>query len=439
VLSFAEADTPADAWPPGGAPRSGAAPALNADSVVEQVLARNPSLAQMAAAAQAAAARYPQATSLDDPMFAATAGPGTFAPDDPGVHFAYRVELSQKYPWPGKLALRGEGAQAEAQAAGKDVDDMRLQLVESAKAAFYDYYLAERDLEVNAEGLLLLEAFRRITRTYFEHPTKDRKTPIQDVYQADVELGRQRERRLALERMRRVAVARLNTLMHLPPDAPLPPAPKDLRVGDRLPDAAALRALALARRPDLQALVSRVRAEEAALRLACKEFYPDFEPFVMYDRFMGNNETNADLATMVGVRMNLPVRRDKRYAAVAEARARIGQRQAELARQTDQVALQVEEAFARVREAEQAVRLYREQILPDARRNVQAARPAYESGLVPALSYVEAERNYVDLQERFYDVVAAYFARRAGLERAVGGPIDGPMLPAPAGSQPAQP
>jgi outer membrane protein TolC len=410
---------------------------LTVESVVEEVLARNPSLAQMAAAAQAAAARYPQVTSLEDPMFAATIGPGTFVPDDPGIHFAYRLELAQKYPWPGKRALRGQNALAEAQAAGNDVDDMRLQLIENAKAAFYDYYLVERGLDVNAEGLRLLEEFRRITRSYFEHPTKERKTPLQEVYQVDVELGRQRERRLALERKRQVAVARINTLMHLPPDAPLPSAPKDLQAGDRLPDGHALRALALARRPDLQALANRVRAEEASLRLACKEFYPDVEAFVMYDRFMGNNESSDDLATMVGVRVNLPVRRDRRYAAVAEARARLAQRRAELDRQTDQANFQVEEAYAQVRESEQAMRLYQEKILPDARQNVAAARPAYESGLIPAVSYIEAQRSYVELQDRYYDVVAEYSRRRAALERAVGGPIDGPM-PALAGTPPTR-
>src|SRR5262245_29140085 len=40
---------------------------LTVDAVVEQVLARNPSLAQMTAAWQAASARYQQVTSLDDP------------------------------------------------------------------------------------------------------------------------------------------------------------------------------------------------------------------------------------------------------------------------------------------------------------------------------------------------------------------------------------
>src|SRR5262245_37323193 len=64
----------ATALAPPPAPLDGL-PELTADALVEQVLARNPSLAQMVAAWQAAQARYPQVTSLDDPMFAATVGP----------------------------------------------------------------------------------------------------------------------------------------------------------------------------------------------------------------------------------------------------------------------------------------------------------------------------------------------------------------------------
>ena len=92
--------------------------------LVAQVVARNPTVAQMAAAAQAAAARYPQVTSLEDPRAGGFVGPASIGSRD--VDFAYRVEVSQAFPFPGKLALRGEGARHEAAAAVADLDDARL-------------------------------------------------------------------------------------------------------------------------------------------------------------------------------------------------------------------------------------------------------------------------------------------------------------------------
>jgi outer membrane protein TolC len=296
---------------------------------------------------------------------------------------------------------------------------MRLQLVESAQTAFYDYYLVERALEVNEESLGLLRDFRKNAQTRYQTGL----VPEQDVLQADVEIGREQDRRLELEQMREVAIARINSLMHLLPDSPLPAPPKQVNLIEELPDAQSLRVIALARRPDLQALADRIAAEEASLGLARKEFYPDFEPFFMYDRFMGNVSDNRDLATMLGLRLNLPVYRQRRYAAVAEAEARIAQRRGELARLMDQVNYQVQEAYARVQRSERSVRLYRDTILKAAEANVKAAQSAYITGKIPFLSLIEAQRNVVGLRDRYYEAVADYFRRRATLERAVGGPL----------------
>jgi outer membrane protein TolC len=416
---------------------------LSVDVLVEQVLAVNPSLAQMVAAWQAASARYPQVTSLEDPMFAGTIGPGTIGPDDPGINFAYRMEISQKYPWPGKLRLRGQNALAEAGAAGNEVDDMRLQLIESARAAFYDYYLVARALEVNEQNLRLLERFRTVAQSRYENKL----VPLQDVLQAKVEIGRERQRRLTLERMQEVAVARINTLLNRPPTVPLPPPPQKVTVGDGIPDAESLRSVALSRRPDLLALNNRIAADQASLGLAYKEFCPDLEPFFMYDRFMGNNDQNKDLATMVGLKLNLPIRLARRRAAVAEAQARLNQRRAELARQVNQVNFEVQQAHAQVRESSRTVRIYEQSILPDAQRNVEAAQSAYETGGIAMLNFIGALRDQVMLRDRYYEAVADYFRRRATLERVIGGPLTtspapgsgGPVLPSgvPCGPGPA--
>jgi outer membrane protein TolC len=390
---------------------------LSVDVLVQQVLARNPSLAQMAAAWEAASARYPQAISLEDPMFAVTLGPATYGSNT--VEGAYRIEVAQKYPFPGKRRLRGENALAEAQAAGNEVNDMRLQLIEAARNAFYDYYLLARALEVNAEGLRLLRSFRDNASTRFQTGL----VPQQDVLQADVEIGRQQERTRTLERMQRVAVARINTLLDMPPDSPLPPAPREIAEQKLLPDAGQLRATALALRPDLQALANRLAADQAALALAHKDYFPDFEPFAMYDRFMGNMSDNRALAYMVGVKLNLPLRVGRRDAAVAEAVAKLNQRRAKLALLTDQVNYQVQEAYEQVRESQDIVRLYKQKILSDAKLNVDAAQAAYITGKIPMLSLIEAQRSIVMLRDRYFEVVADYYRRLANLERVVGEPL----------------
>ena len=387
-------------------------PLLTAEDVVRAVLERNPTLERMRAAAEAAAARYPQVTSLDDPMFALSTAPGSAW--SPNVDYAARVEFSQKLLYPGKRGLKGTAARAEAAAAAADIDDTRLQLVEAAVSALADYYLAERATEVARENARILTELRQNA----EAQARAGKGLQQDINQAEVELARQEERLVALRRARQVAVARLNTLMHLPPDRTLPP-PAELKTTAPLPDPVQLRTAAVSARPDVRAAADRLAAEEAALHLALKEYNPDVDVMAAYDGFwQGLN--GRPLQWQVGARVNLPVRTARRVAAVAEAKARVVQRRAELARLTDRVNFEVQEAFEQLRESEEVVRLYESKVLPAADANVREAQAAYTNNRVPFLTLVEAQRGRVALRDRYYEAVAETSRRRAALERAAG-------------------
>jgi cobalt-zinc-cadmium efflux system outer membrane protein len=132
---------------------------------------------------------------------------------------------------------------------------------------------------------------------------------------------------------------------------------------------------------------------------------------------------NRDLATMLGVRLNLPVRLARRDAAVAEAQARIAERRAELAKQVNQVGFEVQQAYAQVEESKKNVRLYLQTVLPAAEQNLKAAQSAYVTAKIPFLSLIEAERELIRLRDRYEELVADYYRRLAALERAVGGPL----------------
>jgi outer membrane protein TolC len=151
---------------------------------------------------------------------------------------------------------------------------------------------------------------------------------------------------------------------------------------------------------------------------------------------MGNGPAR-DLAPQLAVRINLPVRKARRLAAVSEAESRIAQRRAELARMTDQANYEVQQAYEQVREAQRVVRLYETEVLPAARNNVRAAQAAYVPGKIPLIALIEAQRNSVNLQDRYYEAIADYFRRLATLERAAGGSLS--PVTAGASGQPTNP
>lgn len=372
------------------------------DELVRDVLERNPSLQAMIEAWRAAAQRYPQMISLEDPMF------GFMRGTDQG----WMVEASQKLPWPGKRWLRGNMAAAEAEVAGYDVRETRLRLTEAATMAFFDYYQAERQLAVNREAARLVQEFRDIAKTLYE---ANRATD-QDVLQANVELADLEARRAELVRERKIAAARINTLLHREVDHALPPPPAEVAVAVEVPSTAALAALAVQQRPDLAAQEARICSEENALALACKEFYPDFEVVAKHDAFMP-----VAMQNQVGMNLNVPIYRERRHAAVEEASARLRQRRAELQRLVDEARFEVQSASQRLAERREVVGLYKDKILPAARANVDSARIKYTNAQLDFLRLVEAQRQYQVQQDRYYMAVADYHRIAAELERAVGG------------------
>src|SRR4029079_18754144 len=283
----------------------------------------------------------------------------------------------------------------DADAASSDVEDMKLQLTEMARNAYYEYFLVHRSLDVNYDALKLLDESRRNAEARF----RTGQAATQDILQADVEGGKQRERGIALERMRRVAIARLNTMMHQAPDDPLALPPVRLVSGNRLPPAPQLIAAALGNRPDLRALEARIASDRAALVLALKDYWPDVEVAAAYDTIMGNGPMR-DLAPQIGLRMNLPVRTRKRNGAVAEAQAKIAARSGELSARIDQVKFQVQEAYELVLESERVLELYEGKIVPQAAESVKAAQNAYVTGTTPFVSLIEAQRSLITLRER---------------------------------------
>lgn len=388
---------------------------LSLRDLLREVESRNPSVQAMVYAWQAMAQRYPQVVALDDPMFMAMAAPASFGSNQ--VESAYILQGSQKLPWFGKRPARGQAAQAEASAAFQDMNDTRLQINQVTHIAFYDYYLVQRELELIEESSVVMHGFQDTAQTKYEN----NQVTQQDVLQAEVELADIERRRIEIERMRRVAIARINTLLRRAPIDPLPAPPRTLDLDGDLPQVASLQSAAAVQRPDLGALASRVRAEEAALSLALKQYYPDAELFGRYDSFWQPALTQSDLRGQVGVNMNVPLYRGKLQAAVCEAQFRLGQRKAEYQQRQLDIQYDVQAAYEAVQESKQAAELYSKKFLPFAEQNVDVARSNYDVGKTTFLSLAQAQRQLIEVRAKYQQTIADYHRRMAELERAVGG------------------
>ncbi len=383
---------------------------LALSALVSEVQQRNPSLKAVLATWGAAAERSPQVVALDDPMFQSMFAPASFSSST--IQSSYIVGVTQKIPWAGKRALRGQVAEWNAVAASLDYQEVQLRLAEAARLAYYDYYSVFRQIELNDAGLSAVQAFRDTAKSKFEA----NQVPEQDLLQADVELARLEQRRVEIEQAQQVAIARINTLLHREPQLHLPPPPNRIDVADELPDVGALREQAIEKRPDLAAQAARLNAEKNELALAWKEFYPDLEFMGRYDTFW----TDPAQRGQVGMNMNIPLNQNRRNAAVREAMFKVNKMQAEYEQQIDMVRSEVQSAFARLQASRRTIDLYTGKLLPATRSNVAAANSGYEAGTIDFLRLIQAQREFIDLNEKFQQMIVDYYRSRAELDRVVG-------------------
>jgi len=402
------ADEPAETQPPFAGETE-----LALGDLRQQVLDRNPGLAAMHSAWQAAISRYPQVTAVDGPQFGYAAAPATLGSDK--VNLGQRFELRQRFPWPGKLRLRGDAALGRAEAAGHDFEATRLRLVEATENAFYEYYFVHRALEINHVNQELLAEFKRIAESRYGAGLVRK----QDALQAQVEQQRLVHHGIVLERIRSVTTARINTLLNLPPETALPKPPRTLGGMIRLPPLEALGAHAVEHRPEISALVSRIRAYEAEVALAKREYFPDLSVMGAYNSLWDADEKRS----LVGIGFDVPIQLGRRSAALSEARANEKRARAELQQKHAQVLFQVSSAADEVTESAHIVHLYASSIVPASEESLAAARSGYETGTNDFLTLIAAEKSLMLARLSYQEALAGYHEARARLEKAIGGPI----------------
>jgi outer membrane protein, heavy metal efflux system len=383
---------------------------LTRDALVRAVLERNPTIGAARHAWAAALERAPQAGALDDPMLGVSVGPRSFGDSelDPGV----RVDVSQRFPFPGKRSLRSEVALAEAEAAGRDYEAVRLRLALLASRLFDEYALTRRAEALNARHLELLDQLKRTAAARYEAGEGSQQDPLE----AELEQAEALHRGVLLETRMAVASDQLRALLHAP-DAVLPPPADALALPeDPDGDAQAWEQAALDARPELAAAGARVRAGRAAVSLAQREFLPDVTLNGAYDRFWQEEE----LQPSVGVALEVPLQLGRRRAALSEARAELARAESEAAAGTDALRADVRSAARRLAESRHLLHLIEERQLPAARDRAAAVRTGFETGGSGFSELVEAERGVLGIELEREEARADVCRRRAELDRALG-------------------
>jgi outer membrane protein, heavy metal efflux system len=391
---------------------------LSEKQLVEWVLKRNPGLEELQAAVTEAVSRVLPASSLDDPQLSYAFAPETIngfrRADGTTRGFNQRIELTQSIPWPGTLALREEQARNEVTASGQILSDRRLQIIAAIKAGFAEWYYVHRALEINLENQELLLELRHVAEAQYAAGRASQ----QDALQADVEHAVLESQALPLKRERRSIQAQLNALINRAPQETLPP-PVNLSPPSALPESKELQLMTLSSHPMLKQIEANLNANEAAIGLAKKKYYPDFKLLAGYNSLWDED----DKRLLIGASINLPLDRNKRNASLKAANAAKMKTRWRLIDRRNQLLADQERSYAEVLESIDAINLYNNRLMPLADENLSVAEADYRAGVGDFLNVITAEKQKLTTELRLQRSYANYLRRYAELERWTGGSL----------------
>jgi cobalt-zinc-cadmium efflux system outer membrane protein len=288
------------------------------------------------------------------------------------------VEITQKFPFPGKRRLRSEVAASQAEfddhAYRDKVNEVRTKVV----AAYWSLSLAYVGYDLTQKNKQFWEQVVKVAEARYG-VGQGRQA---DVIQAQVELGTYLDRLLQWTQRQESARADLNALRSQPPQAPvarptpLTPRPFTLSLEPLLAQAEA--------QPQLQALKSLIAKQEKAVDLAKKEYFPDMTLGFAYGfrETLGPpvNMKQADMFTSK-VMFNLPIW----YGSKIKPRIREELAKQEAAREAHQSALNrltaaIKDRHAKLQRLSRQIALYDQAIVPQARQAATASLASYQVG-----------------------------------------------------------
>jgi outer membrane protein TolC len=389
---------------------------LELPALIEEALAQNPSLQAVRKQWEATREQIEQATVLPDPTFGVQLWNfpqnGNLA-TSPGRAQNTIYTLAQKFPFPGKLPLKGEVA---SRAAAISEQTLRLQerdLISRVKQAYMELFFAHKDLEIHHEHVDVLQQLFDTAKSRF----RTGKGSQVDVLKAQVELSTLYQRIPVLEQQQSVMIAKLNTFLNREPRGPLgiPREPAATIPPQSLED---LERLALSNRPELKVAELAIEKSQHAQAYAERQYYPDFEVGVQrFQNFQAVDGFGA-IATV-----NIPFSfwtKHKYDAGVREAKAATAAARAEHHSWQNLTRFQITEIAAKVHAQQQVADLYRTTILPQAEQHFGAARTAYRTGKTGFLDVLEAERAVLEFRLAYYRGLVEREIQMAILEQIIG-------------------
>ncbi|OOP57884.1 MAG: hypothetical protein AYP45_00755 [Candidatus Brocadia carolinensis] len=382
--------------------------------LIQEAMEHNPEIIASQKRINAAKAKISQARSLDDPSIRV----GSYDMSNNPINIngetemlQQRYSISQKIPFPGKLRLRSEVAMEETNIIGKDSEAKIQEIIALVKSAFYELYYINSAIDITEENRDLLRKFTTIAETKYSVG----KATQRDALAAQVELSTLANNLIVLNKERESIIARLNSLLDRPSQAPLG-KPRPFEKHTLKLTLEELEDLAMKNRPELKRFDHAIKKNEANLKLSKKDsYYSDFEPMVEYMQEDGKPDTWASAITI-----NVPWLWPKNRSKVKESREDLNAAKSDYRFINNKTLFEVKDFLTRIQSSESTMNLYKTGVIPQAEQSLKAARIGYETDQVDFLTMIDSQRTLLNSRLLYIRTLADFEQNLANLEKAVG-------------------
>ena len=391
---------------------------LRLSDLIEKALKSNPDVLAAKSKWEVLKERPAQAGSLDDPVL------GLAIINLPTDTFSFRQEdmtmkeisLNQRFLFPGKRGLRSEMAQREAEAAYSDYEEIKARVARDVKTAYYELYYVNKAIEVTEKNREVLKLLSQLAETKYSVGEGIHT----DVFKSQVELFKMIDELIMLNQTKRSLKVRINTLLLQPAFAPLGD-PEEVPFEKFSSSEEDLLKRAAENRPLLQSANRMIERNKISLKIAEKEYYPDFDVKLAYgQRDEGPTGRRADMITaMVG--FNIPVwHKSKQARKVAESQKDIQSARDQLAAMTNEIRFTIGEKLTTIERAEKQLELLKTGIIPQATFSLDSAISSYRVNKVDFITMLDNLMTLFKYEIQYYRLVSEHRKNIAEIEAAVG-------------------
>jgi outer membrane protein TolC len=394
--------------------RASARQAVSLSQLIQEAKANNSSISAADHGARAARMVAPQKNALPDPTFTvqqfSVGSPRPFA-GYTNSDFAYiGIGASQELPYPGKLRLRAEVAERDADTKVAEADAVGADVADSVKLDYIQLAYLQQTLSVLTEnGNVLDRMIEDATARY-----KVGQGMQQDILQAQIErTNLVRELTMHHQEMGTIQ-AHLKGLLHRDQTSPDIVAEDLIETPLRM-TAAELLALIQKQNPQLQIDANAVRKQDAQLASAKREGKPDFELSYQYE----NTERKYRDYYMLTFNVRLP-RKKRVDAEIGEASEMLAQSRETLDAHLQQQLAATQQEFVKATSDTDLLKEYREGLIPQSEAAYRATLSAYGSNKEQFSHVLESFTDILQLRLAYAQTLEEHEAALARLETLTG-------------------